>query len=219
MTDFRRSGENEQRPDKNPDRKSHRFGHGHRHMIRPMPRFLPLVLLCTAIVSCSGAKPLHGTALSPPQNAKRFALTDQNGSTYTLAASRAQITALYFGFTHCKDVCPQTLSKLAKARAAAGLTPQQVSLVMVTVDPHRDSPAALRAFFVKVGIQAVGLTGTAVQLQPAYRAYGVAVQPKKDDIGHTDYIYMLDSQGRLREVLSPGTAVADIASDLRALVE
>jgi protein SCO1/2 len=183
-----------------------------------MLRFLPLVLLFV-LVSCSAAKPLHGTVFSPPQPAKRFALVDQNGSPYELAQAGSQVTALYFGFTHCKDVCPQTLSKLSHARSLAGLTSQNASLVMVSVDPQRDTPAALRAFFAKLGVQAIGLTGAPGQLHRVYRAYGVDVEPEKNDIGHSDYIYLLDRQGQVRELLSPHAAIADIADDLRTLVK
>ena len=189
-------------------------------MIRPMARFLPLaLLLCMLLWSCNNAEPLHGTVFSPPQPAKRFTLQDQGGTLYRLGEPHTQATALYFGFTHCKDVCPQTLAKLARARERAGLSPQQMQIVMVSVDPVRDSPAAMRAFFTKLHVQAVGLTGSQAQLRPVYKAYGVAVQPQGNDIGHSDYIYLLDRQGRLREVLSPDTSLNAVASDLRTLVE
>jgi|SRR5579884_1411745 len=188
-------------------------------MINPMRRFLPLGLLAIAMTACAAAKPLHGTVFAPPQAAKRFPLTDQSGALYMLAQARPQVTALYFGFTHCKDVCPQTLAKLARARAAAGLTPQQLQLVMVSVDPRRDTRAALRGFFAKLGVQALGLSGSPASLRPVYRAYGVAVEPNARDIGHSDYIYMLDRQGRLRELLAPATAIDDIAADMKTLVE
>jgi protein SCO1 len=77
----------------------------------------------------------------------------------------------------------------------------------------------LRRFFETTGVRAVGLTGTQAQLRDVYRAYGVAVAPVKNDIGHSDYIYVLDRDGRLRELLSSGTPTDDIAQDLRTLVD
>jgi protein SCO1/2 len=189
-------------------------------MIALMPRVLPLLLLlCALAAACAAPKATHGTVFAPPQPPRRFSLVDQTGAPRVLAAKRDRFTALYFGFTHCKDVCPQTLAMLGKAREEAGLRPDQLQIVMVSVDPSRDTPAALRGFFSKVGVRAVGLTGRPAQMQRVYRAYGVAVEPKHGDIGHTDYVYLLDRSGALVELLSPHTSSAAVAEDLRALVE
>lgn len=175
-----------------------------------------MLLLC----ACAGKAPqLHGTVLSPPPPAREFTLRDQRGQPYTLAQSRGQTVALYFGFTHCEDVCPQTLALLGKARSRAGLTPQQVRIVMVTVDPVRDTERALQRFFEKTGVQATGLSGTREQLQQVYKAYGIAVIPEKHDIGHTGTIFLIDSRGRLRELLDPSAAPTAVAADLRAIVD
>jgi len=187
-------------------------------MVKLMPRIFPL-LLCAALVACASPKALHGTAFSPAQPAHRFTLQMQDGSAYVLAQSGHPPAALYFGFTHCKDICPQTLAKLGKARARAGLSPQQLSIVMVTIDRSRDTRPAMEAFFAKTGVQAIGLTGSRAQLAPVYRAYGVAIKPEKHDIGHTDYVYLLDREGRLTELISAQMSIQDIADDLRATVE
>ena len=162
---------------------------------------------------------MHGTVFSPPPQAHDFTLTDQHGRAYSLAQSRGQAVALYFGFAHCADVCPQTLALLGKARSRAGLTPQQLRIVMVTVDPSRDKGAALQRFFDKVGVQATGLSGARAQLQPVYKAYGIGIQRQKHDIGHTDTIFLIDAQGRLRELLDPSAAPSAVAADLRAIVD
>ncbi len=183
-----------------------------------MPRIFPL-LACAALAACASPKALHGTAFSPPQPAHRFTLEAQDGSPYVLAESGHQPAALYFGFTHCKDICPQTLAKLGKARTRAGLSPQQFPIVMVTIDPARDTRAAMKTFFAKTGVQGIGLMGSRAQLAPVYQAYGVAIKPEKDDIGHTDYVYLLDREGRLAELISPQMSIQDIADDMRATVE
>jgi protein SCO1 len=181
--------------------------------------FVVAVLTLALTAGCSSNKPLHGTGFSPAQPEPRFRLTDQSGSPYVVAQQSKSFTALYFGFTHCKDVCPQTLQKLEKARDRAGLRPEQLEIVMITIDPARDTASAMRKFFSAIGVRAVGLTGTKAQLRKAYRAYGVAVAPEKNDIGHSDYIYVLDRDGRLRELLSSQMPINDIAEDLRTLVE
>lgn len=185
-----------------------------------MPRVLPLAAFAGALLAaCSQHQALTGTAVSPPQPARRFLLTDQYGSPYELAAKADHFTLLFFGFTHCKDVCPQTLTSLAKARADAHLTPHQLPIVMVSFDPARDTPGAMRAFFSKVGVDAIGLSAPPAQLARTYRAYGVAIQPQANDIAHTAYVYLLDREGRLCEVFSPNTGPTLVARDLRAVVE
>jgi protein SCO1/2 len=179
-------------------------------------------MLCAALAltACAAPqRPLHGMQLSPPQPAAGFTLRDQNGKAFSLAQTRGQAILLYFGFTHCQDVCPQTLALLGKARDVAKLTPQQVRIVMVSVDPDHDSPAALHAFFRKVGVQATGLTGSRAMLDPVYRSYGIAVQPRRSDILHTDTIFLIDPHGRIRETLVPQSPPKDIAADLRSVVE
>lgn len=156
--------------------------------------------------------------LDPPQRAANFTLTDQNGGSFVLSESHEAV-ALYFGFAHCKDVCPQTLALLGKARKKAGLTPAQARIVMVTIDPRQDSGPALRAFFKRVGVDATGLTGTPEQLRRVYRAYGIGVQPERGDIVHSDLIFLIDPRGRIRETLAPENSIEDVAADLRAVVK
>ena len=157
--------------------------------------------------------------LVPPEPAANFTLTDQNGKPFAFSQTRGQAVALYFGFTHCKDTCPQTLALLGKAREKSHLSPAQARIVMVTVDGRRDSPSALRAFFAKVGVQATGLTGTPAALQQVYKAYGIGVQPQKNDVAHTDTIFLVDPRGRIVETLAPQASISDIASDLHSVVE
>lgn len=183
-------------------------------------RRISIALCCALLAACSPhSAPLHGTELTPVKPAHGFTLTDQHGGTYTLGPHPGQAVALYFGFSHCKDVCPKTLAMLGKARAQAHLEPAQLRIVMVTVDPKRDTPATLSAFINKVGVQATALTGTPAQLRPIYQAYGVDVEPQKHDIGHTDFVYLIDANGRLREVFDPTMSVRAVADDLRTVVD
>jgi protein SCO1/2 len=185
-----------------------------------MKRFAALLAMLTLAACASKAAPaLHGMQLSPPQPATNFTLRDQKGNLFSLSQARGQAVALYFGFTHCADICPQTLALLGKARTLAHLRADQARIIMVSVDPRRDSPAALRAFFRKIGVQATGLTGSTGTLAAVYRAYGVAIEPQKHDIAHTDTIYIIDPQGRIRETLPPEVPLKDVAADLRAVVE
>lgn len=179
------------------------------------------LLLCLLLAGCAShpVQPLHGMQLAPAPRAANFELTDQNGRQFAFDQTRGQAVALYFGFTHCKDTCPQTLALLGKARQTAGLSPVQLRIVMVSVDGRRDTPAALRAFFKKVGVDATGLTGNPQELQRVYKAYGIAVMPQRRDIAHTDTIFVIDPSGRIVETLAPESPLKDVAADLRRVVE
>lgn len=172
---------------------------------------------CLLLSACGQPSNVQKTSTAP--QAYRFTLTDQDGKRVTVGQPDAP-AALYFGFTHCKDVCPQTMQKLERARKIAHLTPQQLRIVMVTVDPAQDTRAALKAFVTKTGADAFALTGSLKQLHPIYRAYGVVIAspaPKTGDIGHTDYVYLIDHNGRLAQVFGAQTAANAVAQRLLRL--
>ena len=170
------------------------------------------------LAACAHGAPrggLHGTVLDPPRKAPQFALPATDGGTFSLAGSRGHLTALYFGFTHCKDVCPQTLVHIDAAINEARLPTARS--VFITVDPERDTLAAERAFITHSAVRAIGVTGSRRELEPIWRAYGVSAQPQKDDIAHSDYIYLIDGDGDLREILHADVPIADLAHDMRFL--
>lgn len=181
-------------------------------------RLTTSLVFVVVLAACSApAARLQGTVFSPPKPAAEFRLTDQNGRPFELSQARGQLVTLYFGFTHCKDVCPQTLVLLSKARALAKLSPGQARIIMITVDPKADTPPALRAFFGKLHVNATGLTGPRTTLAAVYKSYGIAVEPQNHDIAHTDVIFLIDSKGAIREILDPETSPASMAADMRAL--
>jgi protein SCO1/2 len=180
-------------------------------------RKLVAIFFLTLAACSSRSATLHGSVLNPAPAAPDFSLVDQSGSAYQLSQSRGQAVALYFGFTHCTDVCGPTLAMLGKARTEAGISAHELRIVMVTVDPSRDSGHALQTFFRRVGVVATGLRGSQQALQQVYRAYGVAVKPEKRDIVHTETIFLIDGSGRLRELLDPTTPIDFVAADLRAV--
>lgn len=174
-------------------------------------RFAALLL-----AGCASAPQLHGTPL-PQRAAPPFTLTDQNGHAHALRSDAGKVVLLYFGFTHCKDVCPQTLQKLERATRESGLGPG-VTTLFVSVDPARDTTAAMRDFLLRRNSSAVGLTGTLARLRSVWRSYGVDVRAERNDIGHGSSVYVISRDGMLRELLHDDTAVTAIASDLRTIV-
>lgn len=154
------------------------------------------VALLTLLAACSGGGP----------TAPDFTLIAGSGQPWSLGAQRGHPVLLTFGFTHCADTCPTTLAKLAHlARTNPSVRASRVQIAMVTVDPRRDSPAALRAFVSRFGGGIVGLTGSPASVQAVERAYHVWAQPLPRKRGHAGYdvahsaaIYVIDAGGHIR---------------------
>lgn len=187
-------------------------------MLSGVKFFAALCLL--VLTACAGSAPaLHGTVIDPPRQAAPLEGRDQNGTAFALTSLRGTPAALYFGFTRCKDVCPQTLALLQRARDRAALRADQAKIVFVSVDPRHDTPATMRAFLEHRKLTAIGVVGTPPQAAAAESGYGVAVKPHGDDLLHGDFIYMVDKGGRLRELLHPYSTLADISADWKALAK
>lgn len=171
-----------------------------------------------ALAACAGSTVAwHGTVIDPPRQAAPLEGRDQNGAPFALTSLRGTPAAVYFGFTRCKDVCPQTLALLQRARERAGLRQDEAKIVFVSVDPRHDTPATMRAYLAHRALSAIGIVGTQAQAVSAESGYGVAVKPHGDDLLHGDFIYMIDKGGRLRELLHPYSTLADISADWKAL--
>ncbi len=119
----------------------------------------------------------HGTATAGTVRRPSFTLTDTGGRRFDFAqATAGHATLLFFGYTHCPDVCPTTMADLAAARQVAGpAVAAKVTVVFVTTDPARDTPAALARWLGQFDDRFVGLTGTPAQVAAAQRAVGVPV--------------------------------------------
>lgn len=120
---------------------------------------------------------LHGGVLSPPDREPRIVLTDTAGRRYDLTRMGAgKVTLVYFGYTHCPDVCPTTMADISEAlRQSGAAVRDDVRVVFVTVDPHRDRPHVLRRWLDGFSSTFVGLRGTLPQVIAAQRAAGLPV--------------------------------------------
>ncbi len=169
------------------------------------------------------SKTWQGTLVSPAPAKPQFTLTDTSGHPYDFAAStKGQLTLLYFGYTHCPDACPITFATLAGA--LENLPGVATTVVFVTTDPARDTPARLRTWLDQYDAHFVGLTGTAAQLAAAQRAAGVSVaiagEPDKSGnytVGHAASVLTYTPDGRQHLVYPYGTTQADWQHDLTQL--
>ncbi len=188
----------------------------------------PLVALVVALAltACAHRAPVHltGTAVGE-KAAPDFTLTDQRGRAFHLAEQHGREVVLFFGYTHCPDICPATMAQLA--HVYRDLTPEQrsrVEVAFVTVDRDRDDPATLAKYVGLFNPAFVGLTGTQEQLDPVYDAYHVWHQKLRGTkaagylVAHGGIVYIIDPQGALRVLHDWQDPATAIAADVKALL-
>ena len=150
-------------------------------------------------------------------------LTGHDGKPRSLADFRGKVLVVAFGFTHCPDVCPTTLADLAAARKELGPDADSVQVVFVTVDPKRDTQQLLAQYVPAFDPTFLGLWGDAAATQRVTKDFHVYAQERASKDGeytvdHSAQSFVFDRQGRIRLLISPGTAPKAIASDLRVLL-
>lgn len=164
--------------------------------------------------------PVAATLLPEPLPLPAVELVDAVGAPLGLDEFRGRFSLLYFGFTHCPDVCPLTLKVLADARAdLAARAPQAIpQIVFVSVDPARDTPAAIAEYLGHFDRAFVGATAPAKDLAPLTAALGVAIEKHRhgdDDytVTHNDAVYVIGPGAELIAVTNGPRDAATVASD------
>ncbi len=173
--------------------------------------------------SGSSARELtSGTWLPQPRPLEEFSLTDEAGRPFHLADLSTQPTIVFFGFTHCPDVCPTTLAKLAQITKGAAIP--ELRVVFVSVDPTRDTPQVLEQYVHAFSPSFKGLTGTPADVEHLTRQFSVAVE--RVDLGGGDYtmdhsaaIFLLDRQARQVAIFTPPFETERVAADLRSVAD
>ena len=185
---------------------------------------LLLVLLST---SANGKElQLKSGVFDPPRLAPDFSLPGSTGSTVALNDYRGKVIALGFGFTHCPNVCPMTLAKLAQVRKNLGARADQLQIVYVTVDPERDNAKRMRDYLANFDASFVGVTGSLEQLAAVRQAYGVIANKAAAEDGgsnytvhHSSYLYLIDRSGHLQALVPFGKSTEDISHDVGVLLQ
>jgi protein SCO1/2 len=165
----------------------------------------------------------HGLRIEPPKAVRGSMLLDQDARDIAFPLARDTWQLVFFGYTHCPDICPMTLHKTGMLLKELGSESVRVSPVFISIDSGRDNPEALRAFLKPFDVPAVGLSGDPEALQSVANEFGVMVRRFQGKtalaytLEHSSFLYLLDPQGRVR-FLYPGTAdISDIAADLHRL--
>ncbi len=179
---------------------------------------IAVVLLVFSLLYFLTDKPsLRGSVITPPWTAPEIRLRDQNGQPFTLGSQKGKVVLLYFGYVNCPDECPLTMAHVKLARESLGARAGDVQVIMVSTDPARDTPQALKTFMEHFDPSFLGLTGSLPELQKAWQDYGVTVEDSGET--HSTYLYVIDPAGNIRETFLPDTEPQEIAADLKLLLQ
>jgi protein SCO1/2 len=189
-----------------------------------------LLILLIAIMGVAGCKQqpatqkFHSTDITGVDFGTNFQLTDHTGKTRSLADFKGKIVVMFFGYTHCPDVCPTTLSDVAQALNLIGEDAKKVQVLFVTVDPARDTQALLAQYVPAFNKDFLGLYGDDAATAKVAKDFRVFYQKhlsknsKSYDVDHTAGTYVFDPSGKLRLFMSYGQGAEIIAHDLRLLL-
>lgn len=200
-------------------------------MIKFMRTNIYTCLLCALIIfGSSGCKPqdpvikFNATDITGVDFGKDFKLTDHNGKLTTLADFKGKAVVMFFGYTHCPDVCPTTLSELNQALFLLGKDADNVQVLFVTVDPARDTQKLLAKYVPAFNPGFIGLygdDGATSKIARDFRIFFQKSQGKKSnsyDMDHSAGTYVFDQAGKLRLFMSYGQGAQNIANDLKIIL-
>ncbi|HKQ26447.1 MAG TPA: SCO family protein [Burkholderiales bacterium] len=193
--------------------------------MKPALRVYVLVALL-GLGACQPGKPaFRATDITGAELGRDFALPDHTGKPRTLADFRGRVVVMFFGFTHCPDVCPTTLAELAAAVKMLGTDADKVQVLLVTVDPERDTPQVLSQYVTAFNPHFLALRGTAEETARVAKEFKIIYQkvdgtrPGSYTMDHSAGTFIFDRQGRLRLLVSNGQGAEVFAHDIGLLLK
>lgn len=195
---------------------------------RTLGRFASGALLAAGLAACSSERKaqFHSVDISGVDYASDFSLVDFNGQRRTLADFKGKAVVVFFGYTHCPDVCPTTMAELAQVRQLLGDAGQRLQVLFISVDPERDTPEVLKAYMGSFDPGFLALYADSPDKLEAlardFKIYYKRVdgqQPGSYSMDHSAASYAYDPQGRLRLFMRYGMAPKDMAADIRLLLD
>ena len=187
-----------------------------------------IVLVCALIATQACTNSHAGTGGSNAHNHDAggdFTLTDYDNQSFSLSQLRGKIVLIFFGYTNCADACPTMLTKLKRVYSQFSDKQNQIQAVFISVDPERDTPAALKDFLNFFSIHAIGLTGKKADIDKVVKQYGASYEMQQSDsaagyhVNHSTYLYMVDQDGKLQSQFKHTDSVDAIAAGIRPLLK
>jgi len=167
----------------------------------------------------------QGSMIDPPVKAKDFELTDQNGDPFRLSDQRGKVILIFFGYTHCPDVCPVTLSEFKQIKSQLRDDADKVEFIFITVDPERDTVNTLGEYISIFDSDFIALTGERGELIEVWSDYGVYQARQEVNsaggylVDHTARVFAIDIDGNWRLTYPFGMEREKIYQDIRHLIQ
>lgn len=196
-----------------------------------MRALLVLLTLTLSLLGCGDKNPslpkisFTNTDITGLDYAQGFALTDHNGQARTLADFKGKVVLVFFGYTHCPDVCPTTLAEMAGVMQKLDKDAERLQVVFITLDPERDTPALLAGYVPAFHPSFLGMSGDRAATDKVIKDFKLFAQkiPSKDGksytIDHTAGSYVFDTQGHIRLFVRHGQGSEPVLHDVRALLK
>lgn len=187
---------------------------------------LPLFFSVFLLLACSKSEypePKNSIDVSWQHPQADFHLFDTNGKSHSLADYRGKVVVLFFGYTHCPEVCPTTLADLAQVMRVLGPDAKKIQVLFITLDPERDTAEILSKYIPSFDPAFVGLWGDSQATAQAAKSFGVNFQKQADKHGgytldHTDGTYLIGLEGRPLWLSRYGQSADLLAQDIKMLL-
>lgn len=185
-------------------------------------------LALTASLALSGCNDpqlqFTGTDITGTKLGQGWTLTGMDGKTYTSEMLKGKVSIVFFGYTQCPDVCPTSMAEMTEVMKLLGDKASQVQVVMISVDPERDTQDVMKAYVTGFDPRFIGLTGTVDQVKKAagsFKAY-FAKSPKGQSgdysMDHSAMFYLIDAKGESRVLLNNQVGATAIKKDIDLLL-
>lgn len=181
--------------------------------------------LCLGLVGCESKPVFNALDVTGIQGySNDFRLIDHSGKPRTMADFRGKVVVIFFGYTHCPDVCPTTLSEMRQVMQMLGSDAQRLQVLFVTVDPARDTPQLLSKYVPSFHPSFLGLYGDPAATEKVARDFKIfyRISPGKTadsyTVDHNAASLVFDPQGRLRLFINYGLGADKIAPDVKKLL-
>ena len=184
----------------------------------------PLLAVALCIIAGCGEAAWEGVSMEPAPAIPSFTFTLSSGDTFTTEPTENRPTFVFFGYTHCPDICPVTLADWAKAKAQLGADGERVRWLFVSIDPERDTPAVADAYAKQFDEAFIGLSGdsaTVANMQAAFSVASYQTPGVSDDeylMAHASQSFLVDDSGTLRTMYSFNSGVDAMVTDLKRVL-
>jgi protein SCO1/2 len=188
------------------------------------PRFWSIITCSLALLAgCDSGPKFKSTDITGADYGKSLDLTDHNGKQRHLEDFRGKAVVVFFGFTHCPDVCPTTLAEMSQVVKQLGPDGDRVQVLLVTVDPERDTRDALAKYVTAFDPRFLGMSGDLEATRRVAKDFKIYFEKRKTgdtySVDHSGQSYVIDPQGRLRLFVRHDRISSDLPDDLRVLLK